>query len=118
MWDHLRTTHNITKENTKANGKASKLIRLDENNYPMDETDQYSEKEIVDENANGTSTPVLRRTKKETFVDKLLEFLIQTNQAISIVEQPSFKDLVKFLSDVEIPCRQTITNKTIPSKVI
>jgi hypothetical protein len=55
--------------------------------------------------------------RHKNLTNAVVEFLVETNQPLSLVDNPSFiKMLNKFDNKYKLPCRQTITQKNIIEK--
>ena len=100
MINHLLKQHGIT--NKAENHKVRKY-----NHFLYDEDDI----EFEDEDDSYD-------TKDEGILNAIVDFIVGTNQPLSIIYHPNFKHLLKRLNiHFNGPCKHTLRNKIIPIKV-
>uniref|UniRef100_A0A914D9T5 BED-type domain-containing protein n=1 Tax=Acrobeloides nanus TaxID=290746 RepID=A0A914D9T5_9BILA len=107
LWNHLNHSHpeiyKLTEHSKKKQGDGE-----------LDEPPTKKAKQHTLQAAFGVSN---RQEQDNKFKNLILEFIIDNNLPISIVESETFKNLVRFNSpDIKIPSRQEITYTLIPKR--
>ncbi len=103
----------LNKQHGKTNSISSRASA--ESIYDEDEDENDDETEdCCDENNNNGLT----QSKKIKLDKKLIKFVVGTNQALCIVENPYFRDLVAELNkNYHVPGRKHLTKTMIPEEV-
>jgi hypothetical protein len=102
---HLESTHRLSKNSANKRCKYDELVFDDESdNENSDEVDEESSK--------------LSENRVKLLNRSLINFIVHTNQPISIVENSSFKEFVNSLSSqYKVPCRNNLRMNLIPAMV-
>lgn len=104
MSTHLANHHCIYKHNFQVNKK----FKLE---YCSDSDTDYSDEEKSNES---TGSLTVREIK---FNNSLLEFLVKTNQPLSLVENNYFRNFIRILNDkVNVPTRNILKTDLVPEK--
>ena len=105
---HIKKKHSTSIQDENNNNVSSHNFDIDSDN----DLDEYDENELAHINKK-------LRIDKSKIYDALIRFVVGTNQPISIVDNPHFRNLTKILNSAYTnPCRQTLAYTLIPDKVI
>jgi hypothetical protein len=115
---HLNARHEIYKHTTKVNSSLNN--ENTENGIMSDSDSEFSD--IEDSDGDHDGAPPIKKVKVERVKmihDKLLDFVIATDQPFSVVNNQEFKDFVKSMNpSYKLPCKTTLTDTLLPEKVI
>ena len=107
IW-HLNKKHDICKTNYK-------LFLNMRNRVSIENDSSSSEYSDAEEDSNKSES---KSPKDTEITDRLVDFLVMTNQPLSLLEEQSFIDLVGELNPTfKMPSKGKVKNKLIPAKV-
>ena len=101
----IMTNHLLKKHGISNKAKHCKIRKYNHFLYDQDESEFEDEDDSYD-------------TKDESILNAIVDFIVGTNQPLSLVDHPDFKFLLKKLNKhFNGPCKATLRNKLIPNKV-
>jgi hypothetical protein len=108
MISHLKNAHFLTEVEHK---------KSRDNNWDQYNDDDDDGNIIESEGKSSYNVEEINRKSKE-FAKQLINFIVATNQPLSVVDNPQFIKLVNVLNNtITMPCRQTFSYVLVPDKV-
>ena len=118
MTQHLHSHHDIHKHNNENEGNNDNSARGKKRNLNLDDNLSSSEFSDTDASDSDETCSTLSKTKKTKLDENLVNFLVKTNQPISLADNPHFRRFVLGLNKgYKSPTSKTISYNLLPKAV-